>query len=94
MIIAATGAARAYETQKIATGATPEKGSSLLADGARSFAETLHAGEVAAQAALQGRGDSHQLVEALAQSELAVETVVTVRNKVVEAYQEILRMPV
>ena len=31
---------------------------------------------------------------ALAQTELAVETAVTVRNKVVEAYQEILRMPV
>ena len=27
-------------------------------------------------------------------AELAVETAVTVRNKVVEAYQEILRMPV
>ena len=34
------------------------------------------------------------LVQALAQSELAVETVVALRNKVVEAYQEILRMPV
>jgi flagellar hook-basal body complex protein FliE len=34
------------------------------------------------------------LVEALAASSLAVETAVTVRDKVVEAYQEILRMPV
>ena len=38
--------------------------------------------------------DPHSLVQALAQAELAVETAVTVRNKVVEAYQEILRMPV
>ena len=30
----------------------------------------------------------------LTQTELAVETAVTVRNKEVEAYQEILRMPV
>jgi flagellar hook-basal body complex protein FliE len=33
-------------------------------------------------------------VQALAQSQLAVETVTAVRDKVVEAYQEILRMPV
>ena len=36
----------------------------------------------------------HALVQALASSQLAVETVATVRDKVVEAYQEILRMPV
>ncbi|MFP4570781.1 flagellar hook-basal body complex protein FliE, partial [Rhodosalinus sp.] len=36
----------------------------------------------------------HALVMALAQSELAVQTAVSVRDKVVEAYQEILRMPV
>jgi len=33
-------------------------------------------------------------VQALATSELAVETAVTLRDKVVEAYQEILRMQV
>jgi flagellar hook-basal body complex protein FliE len=41
-----------------------------------------------------GGADPHSLVEALAQSELAIETAVSVRDKVVEAYQEILRMPV
>ena len=41
-----------------------------------------------------GQADPHALVQALAASELAVDTVVAVRNKVVEAYQEILRMPV
>ncbi len=45
-------------------------------------------------AAMAGDADPHALVQALAQTELAVETAVTVRNKVVEAYQEILRMPV
>jgi flagellar hook-basal body complex protein FliE len=34
------------------------------------------------------------MVMALAQTELAVETAVTIRDRVVEAYQEILRMPV
>jgi flagellar hook-basal body complex protein FliE len=43
---------------------------------------------------MMGGADPHALVEALAASEMAVDTVVTVRDKVVEAYQEILRMPV
>jgi flagellar hook-basal body complex protein FliE len=31
---------------------------------------------------------------AIAESKLAVETVVTIRDRAVEAYQELLRMPV
>jgi len=61
---------------------------------ARDFAATLHDGETTAKAAMTGGADPHALVQALAQTELAVETAVTVRNRVVEAYQEILRMPV
>ena len=60
----------------------------------RDFAETLQKGETVARAAMTGNADPHALVQALAQTELAVETAVTLRNKVVEAYQEILRMPV
>jgi len=55
---------------------------------------TIRQGEETALASMTGKADPHALVEALAQTELAVETAVTVRNKVVEAYQEILRMPV
>ena len=40
------------------------------------------------------KADPHALVESLANTQLAVETAVTVRDRVVEAYQEILRMPV
>ncbi|QYK41581.1 MAG: flagellar hook-basal body complex protein FliE [Paracoccaceae bacterium] len=58
------------------------------------FAETLTRAETTARAAMTGTADPHALVEALAASSLAVETAVTVRDKVVEAYQEILRMPV
>ena len=38
--------------------------------------------------------DPQAVVEALAATEMAVQTAVAVRDKVVEAYQEILRMPV
>lgn len=58
------------------------------------FAQTLGESERLSRAALTTGADPHALVTALAQTELAVETAVTIRNRVVEAYQEILRMPV
>jgi len=50
--------------------------------------------ESTAMAGMAGRADPHAIVEALAAAELALETAVSVRDKAVEAYQEILRMPV
>ena len=61
---------------------------------AENFLDSLARHESTARAAMTGGADPHALVQALASSQLAVETVATVRDKVVEAYQEILRMPV
>ena len=61
---------------------------------ATDFMETLARGEETAAKAMTGGADPYALVQALAQTELAVETAVTLRDRVVEAYQEILRMPV
>ena len=61
---------------------------------ARNFAQTLRDGEETAMQAMAGKADPQALVQALAETQLAVETAVTVRDRVVEAYQEILRMPV
>ncbi len=72
----------------------PESTASQLGSVFEDFAATLQQSENAAIAAMSGDADPHALVQALAQTELAVETAITVRNKVVEAYQEILRMPV
>ncbi|MCI5041762.1 MULTISPECIES: flagellar hook-basal body complex protein FliE [Donghicola] len=60
----------------------------------QSFADALKATEETAVSAMAGQTDTAALVQAIAQTELAVETVVTVRDKVVQAYQEILRMPI
>lgn len=87
--------AEAYARSRIATQAEPKP---AIADGAaqlsRDFAATLQQSEEAARSAVSGNVDPHALVQALTQTELAVETAVTIRNRVVEAYQEILRMPV
>ena len=95
MDIQSTLAAKQYAATRPATapnglqGGTPE----LAAIGG-DFAAYLQQGEETVTAGMTGKADPHALVQALAQTELAVETAVTIRNKVVEAYQEILRMPV
>ena len=91
MDIVTSLAARAYGAA--AAAAQPREtdgGAAVFED----FASVLRTGEETAKAAATGAADPHALVQALAATEMAVETAVTVRDKVVEAYQEILRMPV
>ena len=105
MDIRSSIAAQSYATARPATapkaglpGATPEGGEGgafgAIKRAVSSFTETLQRSDDTARAAMIGGADPHALVQALAETQLAVEAVVTVRDRVVEAYQEILRMPV
>ncbi len=89
-------AIQTYELARPATEPDPVSSSpaQAMVNVARDFAATLAETEQTAKSAMIGDADPHALVQALAQTELAVEAAVSVRNKVVEAYQEILRMPV
>ncbi len=87
-------AAQTYAKARTAAAPNPAQGGDGFAQLAGSFADTLKQSEAVSRAAMTGGADPHALVQALAQSQLAVETVTAVRDKVVEAYQEILRMPV
>ena len=64
------------------------------ADAVKDVTSAVVKSENTAQAFMTGQADPHSVVEAMASAELAVETAVTLRNRVVEAYQELLRMPV
>ena len=50
--------------------------------------------EQAGMAAASGRADIVNVVTAIAQAETTLETVMAVRDQVIQAYQEILRMPI
>lgn len=93
MDVKLTQALRGYSASKMDLAET-EATDNVLARAGKDFAETLAKSEEVAQQAMMGNADPHALVEALANSQLAVETAITVRDRVVEAYQEILRMPV
>ncbi len=88
--------AQNYAASKTATAAEPSETGAIATaqQAARSFVSTLQQSEQTAMAAMTTGADPHALVQALAQTELAVQTTVAVRDRVVEAYQELLRMPV
>jgi flagellar hook-basal body complex protein FliE len=44
--------------------------------------------------AMHGKVSLQEVVGATMKAEMAVETAISVRNKMIEAYQEIMRMPV
>ena len=53
-----------------------------------------HAGERQTIDAVKNRADLNQVVTAVAEAELTLQTVMVMRDKVMEAYKEILRMPI
>jgi flagellar hook-basal body complex protein FliE len=60
--------------------------SQVLESGRRTDAQT--------QAMASGRGSVVDVVTAVAETEVAVETMVAVRDRVISAYEEIMRMPI
>jgi len=94
MDITSSLAAQSYANARPATKPAEAGATGSFLNAVSDFAQTLQGADSAAKSAMTGTGDTHALVEALVTSELAVETAVTLRDKVVEAYQEILRMPV
>lgn len=65
-----------------------------VAEGVADFKATIEQAEKAAVDTAVSGADPHAMVQALANAELVLDTAVTIRDKVVEAYQELLRMPV
>ena len=84
--------ARAVDTAGSA--AKTEGAGNAIAEGIGDFRAALQQAEqTAMQTAVTG-ADPHAMVQALSNAELMLDAVVTIRDKVVEAYQELLRMPV
>lgn len=56
--------------------------------------ESVRGGEQATAAAVTGKADLTDVVEAMTQAELTLQTVSAVRDRMLNAYQEIMRMPI
>jgi flagellar hook-basal body complex protein FliE len=61
---------------------------------AQESVSAMQTGEQASIQGLEGKLDAQSVVEAVAAAELTLQTVTAVRDRVVEAYQELIRMPI
>ena len=66
----------------------------LLADGASSAVAAVDKGEKTSIRSLSNNADVVDIVTAVTNAEITLETVLALRDRVVQAYQEILRMPI
>jgi flagellar hook-basal body complex protein FliE len=68
--------------------------SEMLAEQFQGLVAQGNAAEASQAAAINGRADVVDVVTAVAETEIALETLVSVRDKVIAAYEEIMRMPI
>jgi flagellar hook-basal body complex protein FliE len=66
----------------------------LVKNAAIKSIQTLRAGEAASARAVSGEASLPEVVQAITASEVTLQTVVAMRDRLVGAYQEIMRMPV
>ncbi|MFM9889391.1 MAG: flagellar hook-basal body complex protein FliE [Rickettsiales bacterium] len=65
-----------------------------VSDSLKSAAASGYKSEVTATKALTGKADLTDVVTAVAGAETALNTVVAIRDKVISAYQDIIKMPI
>jgi flagellar hook-basal body complex protein FliE len=68
--------------------------SALLGKALDATAEAGRKADIQTASVAAGRADVVDVVTAVAESETAIQTLVAVRDKVIAAYEEIMRMPV
>ena len=56
--------------------------------------QTGHSADVQSLKAVSGEGNLTDVVTALSKAELTLQTVITIRDKVVQAFQDIMKMPI
>ena len=68
--------------------------SEMVSDAAAQAIDTVRTGDSTAIAALNGQAGLQQVVEATMAMESTVQVAVALRDKMVDAYQEVMRMPI
>ncbi len=98
-IITVTPSAAAQAYGRVASGEAAGGASGADFGGAlqRALGGVVDAGHAAESKSLQaiaGGGNLTELVSAVSKAELALQTTTAIRDRVVQAYQEIMRMPI
>lgn len=91
------GGAMPTELTSVAGGAGAAQGagfSDLLQNVMGDLTQSTKAAETQMASSVQGQGSLIDVVTAVTSAEASLETVMAVRDQVIQAYQEIMRMPI
>lgn len=95
MVITPSGAADAYaKVDRGDTGAGSGSFGSALQRALESAVDTGHVADTQAVQAISGAGNLTEVVTALSRAELTLQTATAIRDRVVQAYQDIMKMPI
>ena len=67
---------------------------SFVRDASSGAVDTMYQGEAMSKAGITGAADLNDVVAAVNDAELTLQTITTLRDRLVQAYQEIIRMPI
>ena len=65
-----------------------------MKDAAENSIETLKSGEAMSMKGITGNADLNDVVSAINSAESTLQLVTTIRDKMIQAYQEVMRMPI
>ena len=78
----------------ISSGQVGQDFSSFMKDAAMDSVNTLKEGELMSIKGISGEADLTDVVSAVNSAEATLQLVTTLRDRVIQAYQEIIRMPI
>ena len=81
----------AQQVEKVGAG---QDFSSFMKDAAENSIETLKSGEAMGMKGITGNADLNDVVSAINSAESTLQLVTTIRDKMIQAYQEVMRMPI
>jgi flagellar hook-basal body complex protein FliE len=92
LVVRPSDAARAYRDAEASDGGGDF--GSVLTRAVQGVADGAQSAEAKSMQAIAGGGDITDVVTAVSKAELALQTTVTIRDRVVQAYQDIMKMPI
>jgi flagellar hook-basal body complex protein FliE len=98
IVITPSSAGNAYNRNTIDPPSTPTSNSPSFSDTVTQFVQNAVAtgehAEAQATQAINGGGNLTEVVTALSRAEMTLQTASTIRDRVIQAYQDIIKMPI
>jgi flagellar hook-basal body complex protein FliE len=94
-VVTITPSAAAQAYSRVASGAAAGNGfGDVLGRAVQGVIDTSQTAEAKSLQAIAGGGDITDVVTAVSKAQLALQTTTAIRDRVVQAYQDIMKMPI